>query len=174
MIGSILYAALPRMAEIAVVVAVALIFYSAGHKSAELDCINERMRFQHEAQTAISEADAQQKAMAADLEESRYQIEVMHDQAQDEITAALDRNRELVQRLRQQPARADTCAIRPPAKAARRAEHETAAARLVPAGIQPLPAEFAAECDRALSVAHAGQAWARSIDTTVRDSHVGN
>lgn len=164
MMATALLAALPRLAKGAAFLAISAFFYVAGQRAAELHCINERMRMQHEAQTAIAEASAKAQATAADLEESRYQIEVMHDQHEDEIAAALDRNRDLLQRVRQQPARADRCAIPRHTAPARRADAATAAAGLVSAGIQPLPAEFAAECDRVLSMARAGQDWAKSID----------
>lgn len=165
MIPAFLSSALARIVITAIaLVSAAAVGYGKGHSSAARDCELMRMREDHAQQSALVAEQDIRHNQEIQLQDARYQIEVMHDQHEDEIADALARNRAIVERLRKRPAaRCDAVAMPEHPGSSAGADASAAAEGPFLGNVPPIPPEFAAECERVLSAAHAGQRWAQAV-----------
>lgn len=99
--------------------------------------------------------------IAENLSNATIQIERANAEAKDKIADALYRNRKLYDSLRN--AKGNKCSVSDNTRGSEISDGEVAGSGDVSGAVSTIPPEFAAECDRVLSIAHAGQEWAKAV-----------
>lgn len=137
--------------------------YYLGSSHARQACEVERLRLEVEVKSAVEEAEKVENQRQKELQEARYEIEVNHDKHEDEIRDALQRNRDLADRLRRERSRGGGARVQADSGTACGTDEGDSSPGAFSGGVPAIPPEYAAACDRALAIAHAGQQWAKTV-----------